>query len=72
MPEKYLHSYRIGELQGRPDSLDSQRPSKYRREGTSLVVQGLTSHTPNAGGLGRIPGQGTRSLMLQLGVCSHN
>ena len=33
--------------------------------GNSLVVQWLRLHTPNAGGLGLIPGQGTRSYMLQ-------
>ncbi|TEA28249.1 hypothetical protein DBR06_SOUSAS3310030 [Sousa chinensis] len=32
-------------------------------EGTSLVVQWLRLHAPNAGGLGSIPGQGTRSHM---------
>ena len=31
--------------------------------GTSLVVQWLGLHAPNAGGLGSIPGQGTRSHM---------
>ena len=34
--------------------------------GTSLMVQWLRLHTPNAGGLGLIPGQGTRSHMPQL------
>ena len=34
--------------------------------GTSLVVQWLSLHTPNAGGLGSILGQGTRSHGLQL------
>ena len=34
--------------------------------GTSPVVQGLRRHTRNAGGLGWIPGWGTRSHMLQL------
>ena len=29
--------------------------------GTSLVAQWLRLHTPSAGGLGSIPGQGTRS-----------
>ena len=33
--------------------------------GTSLMVRGLRLHTPNAGGLGLIPGQGTRSHMPQ-------
>ena len=36
--------------------------------GTSLVVQWLKLHAPSAGGLGSIPGQGTRSHMLQLRV----
>ena len=36
--------------------------------GTSLVVQWLRLHAPNAGGLGSIPGQGTRSCMLHLRV----
>ena len=34
--------------------------------GTSLVVQWLRLSTPNARGLGSIPGQGTRSRVLQL------
>ena len=34
--------------------------------GTSLVVQRLRLHGPNAGGPGSIPGQGTRSHMLHL------
>ena len=34
--------------------------------GTSLVVQWLRLHAPNAGGLDSIPGMGTRSHMLQL------
>ena len=37
--------------------------------GTSLVVQWLRLHTPNAGDPGSIPGQGSRSHMLQLRVC---
>ena len=36
---------------------------------TSLVVQWLRLHTPNAGGLGLIPSPGTRSHMPQLSVC---
>ena len=35
---------------------------------TSLVVQWLRLWAPNAGGLGSIPGQGTRSHMLQLKI----
>ncbi|TEA31919.1 hypothetical protein DBR06_SOUSAS8310169, partial [Sousa chinensis] len=34
----------------------------------SLVVQWLRLHAPNTGGPGLIPGQGTRSRMLQLRV----
>ncbi|TEA37365.1 hypothetical protein DBR06_SOUSAS1910057, partial [Sousa chinensis] len=34
----------------------------------SLVVQWLRLCAPNAGGLGSIPGQGTRSFMPQLRV----
>ena len=34
--------------------------------GTSLVVQWLRLHIPNAGGVGLIPGQGTKSHMSQL------
>ena len=34
--------------------------------GTSLVVQWLRPCAPNAGGPGSIPGQGTRSHVLQL------
>ncbi|TEA38516.1 hypothetical protein DBR06_SOUSAS110424, partial [Sousa chinensis] len=34
----------------------------------SLVVQWLRLRTPNAGGLGSIPGHGTRSHMPQLRV----
>ena len=34
--------------------------------GTSLVVQWLRLHAPNAGGPGSIPGQGTRSRIPQL------
>ena len=33
---------------------------------TSLVVKWLSLHAPNAGGLGSIPGQRTRSNMPQL------
>ena len=36
--------------------------------GTSLVVQWLRLLAPNAQGLGSIPGQGTRSHLLQLRV----
>ena len=38
----------------------------YWRQGTSLGVQWLRLHTPNAGGLGLIPGEGTRFHMPQL------
>ena len=38
---------------------------KKQRYGTSLVVQWLRLHTPNAGGPSSFPGQGTRSHMPQ-------
>ena len=41
--------------------------SKFR-SGSSLVVQGLRLHALNAGGLGSIPGQRTRSHIPQLRV----
>ncbi|TEA30381.1 hypothetical protein DBR06_SOUSAS17710002, partial [Sousa chinensis] len=34
----------------------------------SLMVQWLRLHTPNAGGQGSIPGQGTRHRRVQLRV----
>ena len=37
---------------------------------TSLVIQWLRLRAPSAGGLGSIPGQGTRLHMLQLGSCA--
>ena len=36
--------------------------------GTFLVAQGLKLHAPNAGGPSSIPGQGSRSHMLQLNI----
>ena len=39
---------------------------KVHGSGTSLVVQCRRLHVPNSGGLGVIPGQGTRSHTLQL------
>ena len=36
--------------------------------GTSLVVQWLRLHAPNAGVPGSIPGQAARSFMLQLKI----
>ena len=48
----------------------SKEPWTFRKgeRGTSLVVQGLRSPAPNAGGPGSTPGQGTRAHMLQLRV----
>ena len=47
--------------------LKSSSPFKFKpgHAGTFLVVQWLRYHTPNAGGLGSIPGHGTRSYMPQ-------
>ena len=39
---------------------------KEGKSGTSLVVQWLRLHAPNAGGLGLIPGQVTRSRYSQI------
>ena len=45
----------------------TQTPFRIQKEtGTSLVLQWLRLGAPNVGGLGSIPGQGTRSHMLQL------
>ena len=41
-------------------------------KGTSFMVQWLRLHAPNAGGPGLIPGQGTRSRMLQLEDPAHH
>ena len=49
----------------RPDTAQSML-QKLKR--ASLVVQGLRFQTPNAGGLGSIQGQGTRSHMPQLKI----
>ena len=59
---------------GVPDSLKTfqeeyQLSSKISNTETSLMVHWLRFHTPNAGGLGSIPAQGTRFHMLQLRVC---
>ena len=43
-----------------------KRSLKIRRLGTSLMVQWLRLHVPNAWGLGSIPGQGIKSHMQQL------
>ena len=45
--------------------------SSKRKGGTCLVVQRLSLCAANAGGLGSIPGQGTRSHTLQLRVLLH-
>ena len=42
---------------------EEDKTLKEFRIGTSLVVQWLRFHAPNAGGLGSIPGQGVRSHM---------
>ena len=43
---------------------------QYISTGTSLLVQWLRLHTPNAGVGGCIPGQGIRTHMLQLKILS--
>ena len=47
-----------------------QRDIKKFTDGISMVVQWLTLHAPNAGGLGPITGQGARSHMPQLKIPS--
>ena len=44
----------------------SELREKINRGGTSLVVQWLKLHAPSEGGLGSIPGLGTRPHMPQL------
>ena len=44
------------------------KKKKQKYGATPLVVQWLRLHAPNAESLGSIPGQGTRSHMLQLRV----
>ena len=51
----------------KPESLLLQREIFHL--GTSLVVQWLRLHAPNAEGLGSIPDPGTRSPMPQLRAC---
>ena len=46
-----------------------QTQHKKSLAGTSLVVQQVRLCSPNAGGTGLIPGQGTRSRMLHLRAC---
>ena len=46
--------------------LNMNRMQARTKPGTSLLVQWLRLCTPNAGDLGSIPGQGTRSHMAQL------
>ena len=54
----YLHMVKRENKLGLSSSYQNIHP------GTSLVVQWLRLHAPNAGGLGSIPGQGTRSRMF--------
>ena len=52
-----------------PKKLTSQHGGRYinsKRFKSSLGIQWLSLHAPNAGGLGSVPGQGTRSHMPQL------
>ena len=44
------------------------KETKILIQGTSLLVQWQRFHAPSAGGPGSIPGQGTRSHILQLRV----
>ena len=61
---------RAGELPGENWGLEGFSCIGKDFQGTSLVLQWLRLHAPNAGGLGSTPGQGTRSHMLQLRPCA--
>ena len=50
------------------DRVSDLQDEKVLEMGTSLVVQWLRLHTPNARGPGSIPGQETRSCMPQLKI----
>ena len=59
----------FGHTERYPMWMHTQRDNhKDKGRGTSLLVQWLSLHAPNAGGPGSIPSQGTRSHMLQLRV----
>ena len=45
------------------DIADTVQSKIWYKQGTSSVAQWLSLHTPNAGGSGPIPGQGTRPHM---------
>lgn len=58
-----------GDAVGLPDCSGGERDplhSKVTLRGTSLAVRGLRLYTPDAGGLGSSPSQGTRSCMWRL------
>ena len=61
-------------LCGSSSGLQHSKPQTLLKEecpGTSLAVQWLRLHAPNAGGMGSIPGQGTRSHMHAATKSSH-
>ena len=53
-------------LESEPTKPQDRRQEVLHCEGTSLVIQCLRLHAPNAGGLGSIPGQQARPYILQL------
>ena len=61
----HMYSWELGERVTAAER-KPQRDGKKRSPGTYMVVQWLRLCAPNAGCLGSIPGQGTRSQMLQL------
>ena len=61
-----LHLFLKWQTQGEKDFIWRVLLIKTTKRGSSLVVQWLRLLAPNAGGLGLIPGQGTRSHMPQL------
>ena len=63
-----MTSVRMEPLLGFSRMLEAYKGLRTTSAGTSLPVQGQRLCAPNAGDTGSIPGQGTRSHMLQLRV----
>ena len=65
-----IKNFEVEEIQGKYTlSCFANGNKNWYTSGISLVVQWLRLHAPKAGGPGSIPGQRTRSHMLQLRVC---
>ena len=74
IPDQKAQIFRVNKRKQGNYFLPKRNPLKYKDtdrlkvkvKGNSLVVQWLRLCTPDTGGLGSIPGQGTRSHMPQL------